>query len=310
MREYIERHLNTEIFDALINKDGMLHELLEWVKRDDTLDMEFRGNRVDVYYRGGVLLSANIEGIQYNLSYIKKEDRAEVNHNLNELPFYKQRMDFWFVDTKQAYEREFAQLICRVNNGERPGRYTDFFILDMELEYGGAKPDLVAVKIPAQGGSERTRRSIEVTPHELVFIEVKYGDKAILSEDSKGKVKPGVYKHFKDYKSILSDEKFLEKLCEDMKIVFMQKLKLGLLCGIHANPDSINISKEKADYIYAFANRTPRESDLIKEINRIISEYGEADLNDIYVIKSSEIGYGLYSEKIVSLSCFYDELKI
>ena len=32
--------------------------------------------------------------------------------------------------------------------------------------------------------------------------------------------------------------------------------------------------------------------------------------NDIYVIKSSEIGYGLYSEKIVSLSCFYDELKI
>ena len=53
------RCLTETLFNEL--KEGTLNGLLEYVKNDDTLDMEFRRDYFTVYYRGGALLSVKEE---------------------------------------------------------------------------------------------------------------------------------------------------------------------------------------------------------------------------------------------------------
>ncbi len=51
------RQLTPTLFDELNDEKSKLHALLKYVKVDDTLDMEFRGNYFTLYYRGGQILS-------------------------------------------------------------------------------------------------------------------------------------------------------------------------------------------------------------------------------------------------------------
>ena len=50
------RSLSDEFLNDL-KEGGRLEKLLERVKKDSTLDLQFRGNRIDIYYRGGTVLA-------------------------------------------------------------------------------------------------------------------------------------------------------------------------------------------------------------------------------------------------------------
>ena len=47
------RSLTPEVFNDL--KNGELTQILEMVKQDSTLNMEFRNDELSIYYRGGKL---------------------------------------------------------------------------------------------------------------------------------------------------------------------------------------------------------------------------------------------------------------
>ena len=67
-----ERKITKEMLDAFLH--GELHPLLEAVKKDDTLDLELRGNSVNIYYRGGSLFKitekkGNYTVLQFRIAY-------------------------------------------------------------------------------------------------------------------------------------------------------------------------------------------------------------------------------------------------
>ncbi|MBO7124326.1 MAG: hypothetical protein J6V74_00600 [Bacteroidales bacterium] len=52
------RQLTPTLFNELKDENkGKFHALLEYVKADDTLYMEFRRNSFTLYYRGGAILT-------------------------------------------------------------------------------------------------------------------------------------------------------------------------------------------------------------------------------------------------------------
>ena len=51
---------------------GKLRFLLERIQRDSTLDLQFRGNYINIYYRGGVILELKTKGNNYKASINKK----------------------------------------------------------------------------------------------------------------------------------------------------------------------------------------------------------------------------------------------
>ena len=66
------RQLTQTLFNDL--KQGSLQSLLKYVREDDTLDLEFRGNSFTIYYRGGALLIVEERGNgKYTWKGLKKE---------------------------------------------------------------------------------------------------------------------------------------------------------------------------------------------------------------------------------------------
>ncbi len=56
----MKRAISQEFLDSLQN--GKLSPILEVVKKDRTLDLEMRGNVIDIYYQGAKLLSITEKG--------------------------------------------------------------------------------------------------------------------------------------------------------------------------------------------------------------------------------------------------------
>ena len=127
------RHISEKSFWKILT-EGELKPLLESVKHDDTLELELRGNAVNIYYRGGSLFKINKRTngykIEFNTKYcinpsmiLDGTPSAEVA--VRDIPLYKQAMD-WYFHAHPKYEREFQQVIVRENNnhGKISGGYT------------------------------------------------------------------------------------------------------------------------------------------------------------------------------------------
>lgn len=93
-------------------------------QKDDTLDLELRGDSVNIYYRGGSIFKIeeinNSFSISFDINYcIESSTSLSGNPSPAEavanLPFYKQAMDWWF-HKHPKYEREFQQVIAHENN--------------------------------------------------------------------------------------------------------------------------------------------------------------------------------------------------
>lgn len=302
------RAIGDNFFKDLSQKEGKLYMLLEAVKKDDTLCLELRENKVTIYYRGCVLYTIEEKNNGYEIifpmGYCRKNENSIIKEQWNEhsnvefavknLPYYKQEIDYSFRTSKKEegknqYEREYEQLILRENNNMwEISNTSDYFILDMEYvprNESQARFDLVALKWK----STSKRNNSKNLP--LALIEVKYGSGALHTEET-------LEKHIEDFIKFTEDKKEFDAFCCDMEKVFFQKCELGLING-NKGSHEITISREKPELILIFSNLDPDYSSrsvksLKERLKAVIKKYPEK-AEQILVAKSSEMGYGLYA---------------
>lgn len=303
------RALNEDFLKDFLD-DGILSPLLTLVHNDNTLCMELRGNRVVIYYRGGLLYEIikntdnNSYNISYNKDYIREEDAKgtgtinTVTDAVNEVAKHKHDMDIYFTNNPK-FEREYQQLIVRDNNfAGKISHATDYFILDIEYAFNdngiddniNARFDMLAVKWLSTSGE---RKKVDKLP--LVFIEIKYGDDAVSG-------KAGIKKHIKDYITFRKKKDEMKQLADDMANVFKQKRTLGLIPIYDEKKlSSVTLDPDNVEFIFIFANHDPDKTKLFSEITEAIKECkGEPEerfLSEIKIAKASEMGNGLFAYK-------------
>lgn len=285
-----KRQISVKMLNAFLS--GELSSLLEVVKKDDTLDLELRGDSVNIYYRGGSIFKIaeinNSFSISFDINYcIESSTSLSGNPSPAEavanLPFYKQAMDWWF-HKHPKYEREFQQVIARENNNHgKISNGTDYYIADIEFADGNARFDMVALKWLSNGTVRRGTSRIS-----LALIEVKYGDGAL-------KGTAGIEKHLEDFRAFLSDREKVSDFCRDMSLVFSQKCRLGLVDGLNEKQYDVKISSLDPEVIFLFANHDP-ESKILPAVLKEV----EPDKYPfpILVANASYMGYGLYAEQM------------
>lgn len=300
------RKLTPTLFDELKNEKSKLHALLEYVKADDTLDMEFRGNSFTLYYRGGALLTVEeMFSGSYNWNGITGEyllagkDRYEQKHKDAEqfdeyIPEAKHIIDRYIcLGTKNHLgEKEIQQLVVKENNYSPNSQDTDYFIVDMEYEESNesGRFDLVALRWDSDRVARR-RNSVSLT-----FFEVKQGIDTIRTNGDN----PGLRSHMVDYLNFIAKKKAdttLEDFCEDMAVIFKQKCNLGL---IKANQKIENLPldfelnvDENIDFVCLLANYKSASEQLHNELE---------EMGSCKFIRSHYMGYGLYANEIFTLT--------
>lgn len=284
-----ERTLTNTLFSAL--SEGVLKPLLDAVKMDDTLDLEFRGSSVNIYYRGGSLFKISESRGNFAIFFEKKycsehstqlTSAPTIDYAVRNIPLYKQAMDWWFHKHPKN-EREFQQVIARENNNHRKiSGATDYFIADIEFAEDGSRFDMVALKWLSKSSVRKDPSKVS-----LALIEVKYGDGALEGTS-------GVKKHLDDFQSFLNDKPRVEDFCNDMTSVFKQKCELGLIDGLQQHQyRDLKISPENPEVILIFANHDP-------DSKRLSNSLGQIDPSaytfPILIAGASNMGYCLYSD--------------
>lgn len=298
------RQLTPTLFNTLLK--GKLHALLEYVKADDTLDLEFRGNYFTIYYRGGALLSVseNPDGTyswdgvtkEYLLTYEQKHKDAKCFEEY--IPEAKHIIDRYIVLSPKNHlgEKEIQQLVVKENNYSPNSQDTDYFIVDMEYEEtgGDGRFDLIALRWDSTGAA----RKKDVVS--LAIIEVKQGYNAVRTsitvKEGKQRINPGLKKHQQDFISFIGKDS-LSSFCEDMIMIFKQKCVLGLIL---ANDKIENIKQDfqlrvegNIDFICLLANYKKASDNLRNEL---------AEMESCRFIRSHHMGYGLFADEIFTLT--------
>ena len=290
------RQISDTMLSAFLN--GELTPLLKAVQSDDTLDLELRGNSVNIYYRGGSLFKITEKHKTYTIFFDTNyctttpttlTSNPSITDAVKDIPLYKQAMDWWFHNNPK-YEREFQQVILRENNNHRKiSNSTDYYIMDIEYVDGSARFDMVALKWLSKGAVRKDPKKVS-----LALVEVKYGDGALTGA-------AGIQKHLDDFQSFINDNKKVEAFCEDMSKVFAQKCKLGLIEGLKESQYEITINPENPEVIFIFANHDP-DSKVLPTILQSIEP--QKYTFPILIAKASNMGYGLYTEHLIPVSEF------
>lgn len=297
------RQLTTTLFNEL--KEGKFQSLLEYVKEDDTLDMEFRGNSFTVYYRGGDLLTVkenpvgtyNWEGITEKY-LLEGEDKYMQKHSKVEqfdeyIPEAKHIIDRYICKGPKNHlgEKEIQQLVVRENNYSTNSQDTDFFIVDMEyMESGGTgRFDLIALRWDSKSAA-RKKNLVS-----LSVIEVKQGYNTVRTSGSS----PGLSSHKNDFSKFIDKKRadgVLKDFCEDMVMIFKQKCELGLILANKIEEITCDFQlsvEENVDFICLLANYKKASENLRNELK---------EMGPCKFIRSHYTGYGLYADEIFTLT--------
>lgn len=297
-----QRALDEKMFKDF-QEGGVLHDLLDYVQSDDTLDLEFRGEgRANIYYRGGSLFCIERSGDGYTLTFDTKyctacdegmEKTPSLRAAVGLIPLYKHAMDVWFVKNRK-YEREFQQLVVRENNRHGAiSHASDYYIVDIEYAYNvnvsdkktQARFDMIAVKWLSKS-NERQNPSAPT----LAIIEMKYGDGALGGS-------AGLKKHLEDFGTLVKNGE-LDDFCADYSNVFNQKCALGLIPGKESA--RIKITQRDIELIFLIANHDPDKTGLAT----IVAEIADLTMEYPYPIRfayASMMGYCLYADQMKSL---------
>ena len=286
-----KRAISSEMMEAL--KAGVLHPLLEAAQRDDTLCLELRGTFINIYYRGGSLFRITERGdgyeVKFDTGYCVYDQSLSGSPSIEEatalIPCYKREMDGWF-HLHPKNEREFQQLMARVNNGTGS---TDYYIADMEyaeMAELSARFDMVAFKWLSKGYIRK-----DTSKPSLAFIELKYGDGALGGT-------AGIEKHLQDYNSFVADTTQLQEFTRDMAEVFRQKCELGLVKGLQEKQFQLNVDCSAPGVIFAFAEHDP-DSRILKNILHDIDETKYTF--PIRLASASLLGCGLYEDHMLTV---------
>jgi len=284
------RQISPNFLDEFLN--GSLKYILDYVHKDDTLDMELRGKEVTIYYRGGKLFSIKEDKDVYKLLRLDKKYTKPLNEpvpDINNIEDYIQKakhiMDVWFVRNRK-WERELQQQIIIENNYSPTAKDTDYFILDIEYKDTG-RADIVALRWNS------TRKDHKSLNTKLTIFELKQGYGSIGGDSS-------IVKHYNDFITFTSDPKKVANFKDDMIKVFAQKRKLGLIPYLDKNLKNKEIQDvgKEIDFIVILAN--------YKSASTQLSKTDIKQLNGCKFMFANGMGYGLFSKNIVDLNGFLE----
>ena len=293
---------------------GVLKEVLNIIKQDDTLMLELRGNRVSIYYRGGLLFE--IENKQDAYIFKNGDDKYYAGHNY-ELPTisfpnndlcdtnklkdyiarFKYIIDNYFGGircestnrTRFSIENELRQHLVRENNYTISANQTDYFIIDTEYQTPDKKKfDIVAIEWISESGKRKLQGGYKP---KLVIFELKYGDKAISG-------KCGLASHLKDFNTFIKDTKRKESFKEEMLKLLQQKRFLGLIPYLSkSNNNEVKEFDDEVDFVFLLANYYSKSSNLRNEIDEIENKGGTFKM-----IAANYLGYGLFKDKMLDIA--------
>lgn len=291
-------------------KLGKYAPVLSSVLKDDTLDLELRGDSIVVYYRGGKLFSL-MDGNDYvvfNSDYGRETDtEVDVKDIEKEIPLFKYAIDLYLCGlsfsegqkTKMEYEGEFQQLVIRSNNYTKfsnVSKGTDFYIADSEYDTNGiGRYDLVGFRFHGSSRSYKLQK--------LTLIEMKYGMNSIRG-------KQGIRQHLSDFHKMYDDKDRLAALSKEMMKVLQQKYYLGLVPGLKASSSDTLMEKIKApscmEAVFALGDFNKDSKRLRKELTSI----NPADYPfDVFFARSPFLGYGLYEQSLIPLRALKEQIE-
>lgn len=295
----------------LLEPDGLLHPILDRVKKDHTLMLAIRKNNINIYYRGGSILKLveHNEGFYQTIfdknysifgedipnlpAKIDKQDDAKIW--VASFPEVKNIMDEYF-SVHSKTEREFQQLVVRMNNNSPISNASEYFISDIEINdpESGARFDMTAIRWLA--GNDRKNGG----NCKAALIEMKCGDGALGGD-------AGLMKHIRDMESLISNTEKYTKLLQTMENQFNQLDQLGLL-NFNKGTSNAKVTlntDNKPEVIFILANHNPRSRKLKKILmDPEIDVYDKSQLFDLKFFVASFSGYGLHEECMRSLTEF------
>jgi hypothetical protein len=309
-------------------KNELLRPLLSLVKADNTLMLAIRDNYINIYYRGGSLLKLTCQGdrrykAEFNWQYAEnwpaevndflfgqdeitvlkesfsKNDILETSEQvklwLAAFPRLKQIMDIWLTKYDKS-EREFQQLIVRENNFSSLANQTDYFIVDIEAAYPGARFDLLAAKWPA---TQKARRNDQVS---LAFIEMKYGEKSLTGG-------AGLTKHLEDIEKFITSPEQLSRLGRIAAQQMAQLNDLGLLKHTRTDARKFEFMEGPPEVILLLAGyplQSQRLRELFEKEKTALERYANNEPGR-FALKfhcPHSAGYALFCKDMITLEQF------
>ena len=289
----MKRAISQEFLESL--QKGKLSPIIEVVIKDRTLDLEMRGNEIDIYYQGLKLLSITEKGNgEYDFGEMDKEYRRRKNGSEVSLPVFSLNdIDGYLANAKHVidtydinehFEYEVKQMIVRENNLKPNANDTDFFIIDTEYQNEDKNQfDIIALHID----SESTARRKAIAS--IAIIEIKQGNGSIKTTSQN----PGIRRHLEDFTQHIADKQRKREFINDMEEIFKQKYELGLIDkGLSENTIKKLEIKDDIEFYIVLADYKTATSALKEELNTIEGE--------CKFFMSSFMGYGLYNWTIKS----------
>ena len=232
------RQVSHILTDALKNDllSGMLAPLLEAVRTDRDLNMEFRGACADIYYKGYRLHLESAGGHGYKISvneaFREMESASPTLTSPEDVSkFVKTELSRikWEMATHRCHgnEIEFEQSLIRANNRE-PGIHTDYFAIDRQVLMGSEadRLDVLGIHWP----DRRNAKDLA-----LALIEVKYGVTGGVE-----KIAAQVKRY---YEGLTANIGFF---ADEAQGILRQKLELGLIA--RANPQAPSKGSKGCQY--------------------------------------------------------------
>ena len=177
----------SELFMNRFMDKNDLYPVLEYVKADNSLDLEMRGNYVSIYYRGGSVLRIFEDKGHYGSIDPRYMPGAQApQFSLENIHAYlteaKHIVDIYTTNVKNHLgEKDIQQMIIKENNYSCNSFDTDYFIIDSEYQNGDKRFDLVALEWESTPAAHKLAKT--AIPR-LFIIEVKQGYKSIRSRPS------------------------------------------------------------------------------------------------------------------------------
>ena len=300
----MKRCLNDNFMNDL--KHGILINLLERVVKDSTIDLQMRGNSIDIYYRGGVILHLVQKIDTYNATINPKyfgeepvipfenkiKTKEDIQDWIKKVPEIKQARDFHYGKNNAA-ERDFMQLTVRSNSYEKEIKEGNIIITDVEYNYIG-KIDLLGLIL-----NKNNQKSLET---EFAFIEGKYATTSVSGGSD-------LIKHLSDIQEFVSNHaNEFDSLKKDTKRIFKQKMELGLYDfeNKHNNKE-LNIKDDKPKFIILLADYKINGKNLFNAIDSI--KEIDYDSLDIKFAISSLMGYRLYKDCLLTKAQILEHIK-
>ena len=286
MIQFKKRHLDNSFFE-LFKPKGRFHVITKIIQEDPYLNFEMRGNSVEIYYRGGKLLSINnleeLGGLdpKYSELPIPQPELHNIQDYINNA---KHIIDKYVSTVKNHLgEKEIQQRVVYENNLSVNAQDTDYFIVDTEWQNSRGRTDIMAFRW-LRPSSRRRKNEVQLT-----MIEVKQGTKSF-------KGNAGLQKHITDFELQSKDSDYMQKVAEDMLEILIQKKELGLIKGL----DKYIIDEKKpsinpdVDFVFLLANYNPYSKILAQTVP-------DLPINSKFYI-SSFMGYGLYHDFVKTKS--------